>query len=155
MTSPACAAPPSFLASVVEAGSALQGRSDSRHELHREMGSHPLPFLASVVKAGSALRGRSDRRHELRRDVWSYSAFMMRYREWVRPHLHYTCDWWASGWGPNGRGVGIEAKHWVSLKATREAKRWSMENAAYNARLHMARHDAVLQERRARRKGRH
>ena len=45
-----------FLASVVVAGSALRGRSDRRHDLHRETWSHPLPFLASVVEAGSALR---------------------------------------------------------------------------------------------------
>ena len=122
--------------------------------MHRETWSHPLPFLASVAEAGSALRRRSDRRYDLHRDVWSYCAFVMRCREWARPHLHYTCDWWAPGRGPDGRGFGVEAKHWVSLKATREAKRWSADDAAYFGCRRMARRAAEAQERRARRKGR-
>jgi hypothetical protein len=44
--------------------------------------------------------------------------------------------------------------HMFEFRDRLEAKRWSMEDAAYNARLHTARRDAVMQERRARRKGR-
>ena len=87
---------------------------------------HPLSFLASVAEAGSALRDRSDRRHELHREVWSYCAFVSHSRNvWARPTLHYnyTCDWWTPGLGPNGRGFGLDAKHWASIKATSAAKR--------------------------------